>query len=180
MKHLRKFYESNGEDCTFKDFKNIMFDILDDFNFEYQFNDYSSDEWDPFFNCQIYILRNFEYYDKLEMPNLNNIDYIDLSHSDEPENLEELDFEETSRAIDKNISEIEKIVRESNEIIQYHKNIKSLLERLHKDLIPRFENYYNFDSCVIGKDDEYLRICFNIKNDENFDTIGAKMMKMKR
>jgi len=164
MKHLRKFYESNGEDCTFKDFKNIMFEILDDFDFEYQFNDYSSDEWETSFNCQIYILRNFEYEDTL-YSNINNIDYIDLWHSDEPENLEELDFEETSRAIDKNISEIEKIKREVKEIIQYHKNIKSLLERLHKDLIPRFENYYNFDSCVIEKDDENLTIYFNIKND---------------
>jgi hypothetical protein len=166
MKHLRKFYESNGDECSFKDFKNIMFEILDDFNFEYEFNDYSSDE-DAFFDCQIYILRNFDYYDKLEMPNLNNIDYIDIYHFEEPDNIDDIDFEETSRAIDENISEIEKIVRESNEIIQYHKNIKSLLERLNKDLIPRFENYYNFESCVIGKDDENLRICFNIKNNED-------------
>lgn len=170
MKHLRKFYESNGEDCTFKDFKNIMFEILDDFNFEYKFNDYSSDdEWDHFFDCEIYILKSFEYYDKLEMPNLNNIDYIDLNYSEYPDDLDRLDINEVKRSIDKNISEIEKIVRESDYIIKYHKNIKSLLERLHKDLIPIFKNYHNFDSCEIGKDEEMLRIIFNIKHEGNED-----------
>lgn len=172
MKHLRKFYESNGEECTFKDFKNIMFDILDDFNFEYQFNDYSSDKWDPFFDCQIYILKNSEYYDKYEMPNLNNIEYIDLRHFDEPDDLSRLDINDIKITINENISKIEKIVTESDEIIKYHKNIKSLLERLANDLIPRFEKYDNFDSCEIGKNDEFLRICFLIKNedeDENED-----------
>lgn len=166
MKHLRKFYESNDEECTFKDFKNIMFEILDDFNFEYVFEDNSSDSDDPLFVCQIYILRNYEYSDKLEMPNLNNIDYIDLYDCQ----LEELDINEVRVKIDENISEIEKIVRESDEIIKYHKNIKNLLERLHKDLIPRFENYNNFDSCNIGNDDENLQIIFYIKiEDEDED-----------
>jgi hypothetical protein len=49
MKHLVKFDESIQGELSFSEFKQILEgNLLDDFNFEYRFNDLSEGE-DPFF-----------------------------------------------------------------------------------------------------------------------------------
>lgn len=59
MKHLRKYNEAFGQECSFEDFKDIMLDILDDLNFNYDFNDYSNQNLDSgspsnsFYDCWI-------------------------------------------------------------------------------------------------------------------------------
>jgi hypothetical protein len=59
MKHLRKFNEASTSECSFEDFKDIMIDMLDDFNFEYEFNDYSEEDF--FYDCQIYLSGKEDY-----------------------------------------------------------------------------------------------------------------------
>ena len=42
MKTFNRFNESMGDECSFEDFKNIMFDIFDDFDFECDFREEKS------------------------------------------------------------------------------------------------------------------------------------------
>ena len=46
MKHLRKYNEAFCQEFSFEYFKYIMLDILDYFNFNYDFNDYSNQNLD--------------------------------------------------------------------------------------------------------------------------------------
>ena len=71
MKHLRKFNEAYGDECSFEDFKDIMLDILDDFNFNYDFKDYSVGTSTDFYDCWIYLTGKEEYKIHDDVPSMN-------------------------------------------------------------------------------------------------------------
>jgi hypothetical protein len=76
MKRILKFNESSGsEEMTFEIFKNIMLEVLDDFDYDYEFQ---IDE-DGIFVCLI----NMNETDEYEEPMLNLKDFIENNLPDD-------------------------------------------------------------------------------------------------
>jgi len=40
--------------------------------------------------------------------------------------------------------------------------IKKIFRILEEEIVPRFQNFSNFESCSIGFDVEIIRICFDM------------------
>jgi hypothetical protein len=177
MKHLRKFKESVGTECSFEDFKDIMLDILDDFNFEYEFHDYSSQTLDSgspsnsFYDCWIYLYGKEEYavHDDIPSMNINFLGFREdqtLPPTDDPEEITNDGINECLTSINDNISELETLKNNLNDIIKYQKDCVKLFESL-KSTSKRLKGFPNCYHCGIGFNEGDLRITFEIKDEED-------------
>lgn len=170
MKHLRKYNEAFGQECSFEDFKDIMLDILDDFTFDYDFNDYSEEE-NPFYDCYIYLTGKEEYqiHDDIPSMNINFLGFREdqtLPPTDDPEEITNDGLTDCIESIDSNISELETLKNNLDEIIKYQKNCSKIFESL-KVVNNRMRGFSNCYHCAIGFNEGELRITFEIKDEED-------------
>jgi hypothetical protein len=167
MKHLRKFNEASTSECSFEDFKDIMIDMLDDFNFEYEFHDYSEEGYD----CQIYLSGKEEYevHDDIPPMNINFLaeDYS-LPTTDNPEEITNDVIDKCVTSINDNISDLETLKNNLDSIIKYQKECSKLFEYV-KVINDRLKPFSNCENCGIGFSDGELRVTFEIKQENEED-----------
>lgn len=168
MKHLRRFNEGSNGECSFEDFKDIMLDILDDFDFEYEFFDYSEDDF--FYDCQIYISGKEEYEldDDVPSMNINFLGYTGnqtLPPTDDMREITNDVINECMNSIGGNISDLEALKNNLDSIIKYQKDCSKLFESI-KIINSRFRIFSNCEHCAIGFNSGELRISFEIIEDE--------------
>lgn len=163
-KFIKMFNESQGDECSFEDFKKIMlFDILDDFDFEYSFND----EGD-FFECYIDMggLEKYELHD--DIPDMN-VDFLSYNRDeilpcfDDCEELNDGYLDSAIDSISDNIDELKELKSELNTIIKYQEDCQEVFRRLKK-IKDRFEDFSNFSYSEIGFQQRELLISF-VTND---------------
>lgn len=168
MKHLRKYNESLGQECSFEDFKDIMLDILDEFNFEYEFHDYSEDN---FYDCYIYVEGKEEYqiHDDIPSMNINFLGFREdqtLPPTDDPEEITNDGINDCITSINDNIEDLETLKNNLDYIIKYQKECSKLFESI-KIINKRLLGFSNCEHCAIGFNDGELRITFEIKDEED-------------
>jgi len=178
-KYLKRFNESKeGPELSFEDFKSIMQDIVDQFDFEYDFHDYSKDEegenWDGyegFYDVWIYMTykEGYEIHDDIPHMNLDFLDYTNqiLSPIDEPETIDDAKFEEIFGYLDGNREDLEEVKNDLDDIIERNKKAKLVFQILKDKIIPRLSHFSNFESCSVGFEGGDLRITFDIDNETN-------------
>ena len=170
MKHLRKYNEAFGQECSFEDFKDIMLDILDDFNFNYDFGNYS-DEENPFYDCYIYVEGKEEYqiHDDIPSMNINFLGFREdqtLPPTDAPEEITNDGINDCITSINDNIGDLEKLKNNLDDIIKYQKECSKLFESI-KIVNTRLKGFSNCFHCEIGFNEGELRITFEIKDEED-------------
>lgn len=170
MKHLRKYNEAFGQECSFEDFKDIMIDILDDLNFNYDFNDYSEEE-NPFYDCYIYVEGKEEYQIHDDIPSMN-INFLGfrgdqtLPPTDAPEEITNDGINDCITSINDNIGDLEILKNNLDDIIKYQKECSKLFESI-KIVNTRLKGFSNCFHCEIGFNEGELRITFEIKDEED-------------
>ena len=169
-KYLKRFNEAKqGPEMTFDDFKSVMADLVDEFDFEYEFHDYSEDKDDNFYDAWIYMTykEGYELHDDIPYMNLDFLDNRNshLSDTDSPEPIEDEEFEEIFELIDGNKSELERVKNDLDDIIERNKQTKLVFEILKDKIIPRFNHFSNFKECGIGFSSGELRITFDIDDE---------------
>jgi hypothetical protein len=169
MKMMKKFYinrfnESQGDECSFEDFKKIMlFDILDDFDFEYSFNDEGY-----FFECIIDMSGPEKYELHDDIPDMN-VDFLSYNREeilpcfDAGEELNDEYLDSAIDSISDNIDELKELKSELNTIVKYQENCQDVFRRLKK-IKDRFEDFSNFSYAEIGFQQGELLISF-VTND---------------
>ena len=171
LKYIKEFNESNdGPELSFDDFKNIMLDLADQFEFEYDFHDYSNDPDNPFYDFWIYmtVKEGYELHD--DIPDMN-FDYLNwdtnqlISPESEPEELNNQQFTEIIGYIDGNRDDLESLKNDLDNIIERNKKAKLVFEIVRDKIIPRFKKFSNLYQCGIGFNSGDLRITFEIKNE---------------
>jgi len=170
VKHLRKYNEAFGQECSFEDFKDIMIDILDDLNFNYDFNDYSEEE-NPFYDCYIYVEGKEEYqiHDDIPSMNLNFLGFRGdqtLPPTDAPEEITNDGINDCITSINDNIGDLEILKNNLDDIIKYQKECSKLFESI-KIVNTRLKGFSNCFHCEIGFNEGELRITFEIKDEED-------------
>jgi len=163
MKHLVKFNESFQGELSFSEFKQILEgNLLDDFNFEYRFNDLSEGE-DPFFSCDVEISLGNSMIDDLLFDYGQITDYI--SGYDSPE---ELDVTDINSEMGRMFRELEDSKTTIEFYLQKNKKILEFLNTFKKDVEPLFKLFSNCVQVTIGQDIDYFqnlltfRICFDM------------------
>lgn len=170
MKHIRKYNEAFGQECSFEDFKDIMIDILDDLNFNYDFNDYSEEE-NPFYDCYIYVEGKEEYQIHDDIPSMN-INFLGfrgdqtLPPTDAPEEITNDGINDCITSINDNIGDLEILKNNLDDIIKYQKECSKLFESI-KIVNTRLKGFSNCFHCEIGFNEGELRITFEIKDEED-------------
>lgn len=170
MKHIRKYNEAFGQECSFEDFKDIMIDILDDLNFNYDFNDYSEEE-NPFYDCYIYVEGKEEYQIHDDIPSMN-INFLGfrgdqtLPPTDAPEEITNDGINDCITSINDNIGDLEILKNNLDDIIKYQKDCSKLFESI-KIVNTRLKGFSNCFHCEIGFNEGELRITFEIKDEED-------------
>jgi hypothetical protein len=165
-KYLKKFNESKeGPELTFEDFKNIMADLVDEFDFEYDEFDFSED--DKYYDCWIYmpVKEGYALHDDIPYMNFDYLCDLDISHTDAPEAKSDEEFENIFDIIDYNREELERVKNDLDDIIERNKKTKQVFEILKDKIIPRFNHFSNFKECGIGFNSGELRITFDIDNE---------------
>ena len=176
-KYLKRFNEAKqGPEMTFDDFKSVMADLVDEFDFEYEFHDYSEDkasiapEWihrddnDNFYDVWIYMTYKEGYELHEDIPYMN-LEFLDIRDIDSPGPIEDEGFEEIFELIDGNKSELERVKNDLDDIIERNKKTKQVFEILKDKIIPRFNHFANFKECGIGFNSGELRITFDIDDE---------------
>ena len=168
MKHLKRFHEAYGMECSFEDFKDIMLDILDDFNFEFEFHDYTDTS---FYDCKIYVQGKEEYeiHDDIPPMNINFLDFREdglLPPYDGPEEITTQGIQECIDSINQNVEELNKLKNNLDYIIKYQNDCSKLFESI-KVINNRFSNFSNCENCSIGFNQGELRITFEFTDEED-------------
>lgn len=167
MKHLKKFNEDYSNECSFEDFKDILLDVLDEFNFEYDFKNYSMNLDGAFYDCWIYLRSKPEYDSQHNIPSLN-IEFLQynenglLPPTSSPEEITNNGLDDCVNSIEYNREKLETLKNNLDELIKFQKDCSKLFESL-KSLVVRFRKFDNCDYPAIGFQEEKLRITFEIK-----------------
>jgi hypothetical protein len=164
MKHLRKFNEAYTSECLFEDFKDIMIDMLDDFNFEYEFKDHSEEYF--FYDCQIYLhgKEEYELHDDIPSMNINFLEFREDYHQLMVQITNDI-INTCVTSINHNISDLETLKNNLDSIIRYQKECSKLFEYL-KVINDRLKRFSNCEHCEIGFSGGELRITFEIKQED--------------
>ena len=176
MKYLRKFNEDINNECDFETFKEIMYDLSDDY--QHSFNDYSNDE-DPFYEIHINLNERGNYSIQDDVPYLN-FEFIDIGDWEDPiPILDDVDsiYSEINSQNEKLLelkNRIDSVIRNNNQITDIFKKLELIT--------PRFETFSNFKDVYVGFDkyNPSIRISFEIKktesekdNNDNEEPIGG-------
>lgn len=149
MKYLKRYNfisENKGTECDFDTFKEIMYELTDNYN-DTKFNNYEDIE--GYYECKFNLFKHSGNDIDYDLPRIDIIGDVD-----NPENLtkEEIDTLCSTIQIYRNSlldfkSNIDKIIENSSEI---EKVLKSL-----KNILPRFEYFSNFKTCSVGIDENF-------------------------
>lgn len=144
-----------------------MLSILDDFNFDYNFNDYT----DTSFYCTIYVQGKEEYeiHDDVPSMNINFLDFEEdnlLPPYEAPEEITNDGIDDCIDSINYNIDELNKLKNNLDEIIKHQKDCSKLFESI-KLISNKFNKFSNCKYCAIGFNHGNLRITFEIKDEED-------------
>lgn len=172
MYRVKKFNESNIDNCTFEEFKDLFTDALDPFDFLYDFKDYSSPNkglspsstYLEYYACDIYL--DFD-EDSQYSINLDFLEETDVLP--DIEDYVECDSGDLGRClveIDNNINRLEELKFELVNIINKQIQFKKLIGYIDNELRKRFQSYPNFKEMTIGKKKNDVRITFDIVKDE--------------
>lgn len=162
MKHLKTFIginESTSGNCDFETFKEIMYEVTDDFN-DVKFNDYINEN--TFYDCWINLPSNF--YDfNLSFDYLGDI----IEPYDSPDNIDNiLDENLVYDQIDEQIDKLYKAKSGIDKLIEDNKKISKLFKDIEEYILPRFKSFDNFIQTDIGMDIDRIRITFEMEERE--------------
>ena len=179
FKYLRKFNEKvSSGDLDFQTFKELMYDISDTYDCE--FEDFSDDSDDPFYGCVIKLFKNYE-------TPVISLEYLSdqIPTTEDPQDIKYYLFGVDSRQtiyelINNKISELEYLQQSIPVIISNNEKIASIFKLIELDILPRFETFDNFGECTIGFDnlDPYpvIRLCFNFnKIYINYQKVNSRL-----
>ena len=157
MIYLKKFNESDNNNLDFDTFKEIMYEITDEY--DGKFNDYSDDIDGPFYDCDINIMVNDKYYINDDVPYLN-YDFLDLPHFDDPQTIEGINV---STQVDEHNRKLLELKNDIDSIIENNNKIKKLFFSIKKHILPRLKTFSNFHGCYFGwETDGVFRVTFEI------------------
>lgn len=166
MKWIKPFNESFGGECSFEDFKDIIEDVLDDFDFDYSFQEYIEGNQgnvpNPFYECIINIEpTKYDLDDDvppLHMRFLNDF----LPHTRKPKNVTDEMIDIAVSDANSNITDLITLKNDLDDVIKYQTNCVKLIETM-KGITKRLRGFSNCRSCNIGFDGDEMCIIFDIK-----------------
>jgi len=159
LTYFRKFESTSGE-CDFETFQELLFDLSDEFECE-SYDVINCDLPGAEFQCSLS-------FPVVDMDNENGyftIDDIYLNQSflsDKLPNYEdpkELEFEDIYDSIKHNETQLKFLKSKLDSIIENNSKIEEIFKTL-EDVIDRFQNYSNFEKCVVGYDIDIITIYF--------------------
>lgn len=149
MKYLRKFNENVGDDCDFETFKEIMYELSDDYQ-QHSFTDYSQEE-DPYYELHIELSCNGNYMIQDDVPYLN-FEFINLSELDDPTSiLKDFNIKEFYSEINSHNDSLLELKNRIDTVIENNKQITDIFKKI-EIIIPRFEAFSNFRDIYVGFD----------------------------
>lgn len=172
MRHLKTFKslnESTSGECDFEAFKEIMYDITDEFS-SFEFSDYSSEEYGSFYDCQIDIVDSefYDYYSTLDFSELLSLDVVEPI--DGPDNIEGIYKEgKVYTEINWNIDKLLDFKKRIDAAILSNQKMIKLFKNVEEFVLPRFQTFSNFIQCDVGLSNGRLRITFEMEGDKDND-----------
>lgn len=164
MIYLKKFNEVSNNDLDFDTFKEIMYEVTDEYGGK--FNDYSDDEDEPFYDCEIGIMVSDKYYINDDAPYLN-YDFLDLPEFEDPQPIEGINL---STQVDEHNRKLLELKSDIDSIIENNNKIKKFFLSIKEHILPRLKNYTNFHDCYFGwETDGVFRVTFEITRTDNLD-----------
>lgn len=165
MKYLKKFKsinEATSGECDFETFKDIMFEITDDFD-DIKFNDYSEE---GFYDCWINLSSKFRTYDDFNM----SFDYLAdvIEPYDSPDNINYiLENDKIYNHINSYLDKLYQIKSNIDNFILANKEVLKLFKNIEEFIIPRFQTFSNFIQTDVGVDNiGQIRITFEMEERE--------------
>lgn len=149
MRHIKTFKSINEDklgDCDFETFKEIMYEISDDFN-NVDFNDYSEDY---FYDCWIDLSDTLTYDDfNLSFDYLSEV----VEPYDSPDNIKYILQDNTIHGhIESYIDGLYKLKSGIDSFIEDNKKVSKLFKDIEEFILPRFQSFDNFVQCDVGID----------------------------
>lgn len=171
--YLKRFNEEySGEECDFQTFKELMFDISDYYECEFEDHSNAVPEFpggsaNKYYTCEI------------KLPNFGSIDTDDLYFNcnylrdligfpDEPGGV---NFNNVKSTINSQNNRLIDLKSKIDSIVDMNKKVNEIFEILENQIVPRFEEFSNFESFSIGYDDtmgwgEIIKIYFDFPESE--------------
>lgn len=166
FKYLKKFNESTGGDLTFDEYKQIMFEILDEVGCNYDFNEIKGsqdgDFSESYYDCHIYLPD-----DMIDIEDYIGYDIFTAAEIPDTESGdEEINYGGSYQAIDRMISRCEQRIIDMPKIIERYNQMKTIIRVLEEKIEPRLRNYNNCESVYIGFDaiPPTFRITYEIRH----------------
>ena len=175
MRHIKTFKSINEDklgDCDFETFKEIMFEITDEFD-DVEFNDYSETKvvlyrYRPgyFYDCWINLRSKFRTYDDFSM----SFDYLAdvIEPYDSSDNIKNiLDDGKIYNHINSYLDKLHQIKSNIDNFIESNQEVLKLFKNIEEFILPRFQSFDNFVQSDIGVDDiGQIRITFEMEKRE--------------
>lgn len=164
MKWIKPFNESFGGECSFEDFKDIIEDVLDDFDFDYSWKEYhmASQGLGTFYECVINI-EPTKYDMDDDVPPLHMRFLKDfLPNTRNPSSITDEMIDIAVSDANSNIEDLITLRNDLDDVIKYQTNCTKLIERM-KVITKRLEGFSNCENCNIGFDGDEMCIIFDIK-----------------
>lgn len=176
MRHLKTFKslnESTSGECDFETFKEIMYDITDEFS-SFEFSDYSSEEAfifaqdGSFYDCQIDIIYS-ELYEDITLLDINELLCLEVVMPiDEPDDIELIYKEgKVYNEINWNIDKLLNFKKTIDAVILSNQKMIKLFKSIEEFVLPRFQTFSNFYRCDVGLTAGRLRITFEMEEDND-------------
>lgn len=168
--YLKKFNEAYEDELSFETFKDILLDLSD--SYECRFHDYSNEENDPFYDCELVLPKPIN----VEFPQEDNLTEY-LPPYDGPEEIDSETLRELRTHIDEENAQLKDLEGKINLMIERNNKIKEIISTLESDIIPRLQSFSNCQSVTIGYDSAYfiantdgfesiIRICFDMPSED--------------
>lgn len=160
MRYLKKFKrinESGSGECDFDTFKEIMYEITDDFG-DVEFNDYSDE---GFYDCWINLRSKFRTYDGFEM----NFDYLGdiIEPYDSADNISYvLEDGKVYTIINSYLDKLHEVKSNIDSFIKANEEVLNLFKNIEEFILPRFETFDNFIQIDVGVDYDRIMITFKM------------------
>lgn len=166
--YLKKFNEAYEDELSFDIFKEIMYELSD--SYECRFHDYSNEENDPFYDCELVLPKPID----VQFPQEDNLNEY-LPPYDGPEEIDSDTLRELNVQIDEENHQLKDLEGKINLMIERNNKIKEIISTLETDIIPRLQSFSNCQSVTIGYDSAYytreshegiIRICFDMPSED--------------
>lgn len=161
LKTFKKINESGTGECDFDTFKEIMYEITDDFSVV-EFNDYSNE---GFYDCWIDLRSKFRTYDGFEM-NFGYLAYI-IEPYDLAYNISHvLEDGKVYTVINSYLDKLHEVKSNIDDFIKSNEEVLKLFKNIEEFILPRFEKFDNFIQANVGIRYDEIRITFEMVEEE--------------